>query len=60
MRSLPAYVHAYFHDTDLLSGKRRVALRWALTVLGRRCEPTDLDRLRQASTGLPERDFALH
>jgi hypothetical protein len=33
---LPEYVHAYFHDYDLLVPKRRVALVTALTVLGRR------------------------
>src|ERR1700704_3339965 len=33
---LPEYVHAYFHDYDLLDTKRRIALITALTVLGRR------------------------
>ena len=33
---LPVYVHAYFHDYDLLDGRRRLALLTALTVLGRR------------------------
>jgi hypothetical protein len=33
---LPGYVHAYFHDYDLLDARRRVALVTALTVLGRR------------------------
>ena len=59
-RSLPAYVHVYFHDTDLLSAKRRAALRWALTTLGRRCEITDLDTLRKASGDAAQRPFALH
>jgi len=36
---LPPYVHAYFHDYDLLDGLRRRALLVALTVLGRRREP---------------------
>jgi hypothetical protein len=58
--SLPTYVHVYFHDTDLLSAKRRAALRWALAALGRRCEITDLERLREASTGLSERTFSLN
>jgi hypothetical protein len=58
--SLPAYVHVYFHDTDLLSAKRRTALRWALAVLGRRCEITDLDRLREGANGLSERTFSLN
>ena len=38
---LPAYVHAYFHDYDLLDPKRRVALVTSLTVLGRRRPPGD-------------------
>ncbi len=41
-------VHAYFHDYDLLDTRRRLALVWALRVLARRREPTDLDFLRQA------------
>jgi hypothetical protein len=57
---LPRYVHVYFHDTDLLSRKRRIALRIALEVLSRRCEVTDLESLRNAATGLSERSFALH
>jgi hypothetical protein len=38
-------VHAYFHDTDLLDRRRTAALRLGLLMLGRRREPTDLDRL---------------
>jgi hypothetical protein len=34
-------VHAYFHDYDLLDGKRRAALVAALRVLGRRRPPAD-------------------
>jgi hypothetical protein len=45
--ALPPYVHVYFHDTDLLSARRRLVLQWTLAVLGRRCEATDLDRLRK-------------
>jgi hypothetical protein len=45
VRALPGYVHVYFHDTDLLDGRRRLALVAALTVLGRRAEPSDLDAL---------------
>jgi hypothetical protein len=59
-RSLPSYVHVYFHDTDLLTRKRRAALACALAVLGRRCEITDLDRLREGSNGLSERTFSLN
>ena len=33
---LPRYVHAYFHDFDLVDPLRRTALVAALTVLGRR------------------------
>ena len=58
--SLPTYVHVYFHDTDLLSRKRRVALRIALEVLaGAARSPTSrgCEKPRRAS---PERTFALH
>jgi len=55
---LPAYVHVYFHDTDLLSRKRRTALRSALSVLGRRCEVTDLDGLRRSVADASEESFA--
>jgi hypothetical protein len=58
--SLPPYVHVYFHDTDLLSARRRSALRWALAVLGRRCEIGDLDVLRARPGDLHRRDFALN
>jgi hypothetical protein len=58
--SLPEYVHVYFHDTDLLTRKRRAALAWALAALGRRCEVTDLERLREASNGLSVRAFGLN
>jgi hypothetical protein len=33
LRPLPAYVHAYFHDYDLLDWKRRLALGASLQVL---------------------------
>jgi len=33
---LPGYVHAYFHDYDLLDVRRRYALLSALSLLGRR------------------------
>jgi hypothetical protein len=41
LRPLDAYVHAYFHDYDLLDARRRVALVTSLTVLGRRRRPGD-------------------
>ncbi|HEY4411985.1 MAG TPA: hypothetical protein VGN06_03225 [Gaiellaceae bacterium] len=36
LRPLPPYVHAYFHDYDLLDARRRIALEASLAVLGRR------------------------
>ncbi len=36
LRPLPGYVHAYFHDYDLLDTRRRTALAASLAVLGRR------------------------
>jgi hypothetical protein len=45
LRPLPDHLHVYFHDTDLLDGRRRRALQMALAVLGRRREPTDMSRL---------------
>jgi hypothetical protein len=57
---LPEVVHVYFHDTDLLSASRRLALVVALRVLARRRRPTDLERLAgQVSTGAREVPFAL-
>jgi hypothetical protein len=44
-RPLPRHVHVYFHDTDLLDGRRRRALAAALALLGRRRTPADLSRL---------------
>ena len=38
---LPEYVHAYFHDYDLLDTRRRIVLVMSLTALGRRTEPAD-------------------
>jgi hypothetical protein len=37
--ALPPYVHAYFHDFDLLDARRRLALELSLRVLGRRRAP---------------------
>ena len=51
--SLPRYVHVYFHDTDLLSRKRRLALYFALELLSRRCEVTDLDSAAKSLCGCP-------
>lgn len=38
---LPAYVHAYFHDFDLLDATKRRGLQIALRVLGLRRKPLD-------------------
>ena len=42
LRPLPGYVHAYFHDYDLLDVRRRLALVAALAILGRRATPLRL------------------
>ena len=44
-----AVIHAYFHDTDLLSGRRRRSLTATLALLGHRCWPIDLDELAHVS-----------
>ena len=41
--SLPEVTHVYFHDTDLLSPRRRSLLRGLLVVLARRAVATELD-----------------
>jgi hypothetical protein len=41
-RRLPRYVHAYFHDYDLLDARRRTALGLSLALLGRRRTPLDV------------------
>jgi hypothetical protein len=51
---LPRHVHVYFHDTDLLDRRRRLALEAALALLGRRRAPGDLSQL----TAEAELDFA--
>jgi len=42
---LPPFVHVYFHDTDLLDGRRRRALELTLVVLARRRRPERVDRV---------------
>ena len=55
---MPEVVHLYFHDTDLLDRKRRLALELALRVLGRRRQPIGLEPLAQeAGRTAPERPF---
>ena len=44
-RELPPRVHAYFHDTDLLSRRRRRLIVTGLTALGRLRPSIDLDAL---------------
>jgi hypothetical protein len=44
-RSLPRLVHVYFHDTDLLDRRRRMALRVLLPLLARLAKPSDLATL---------------
>jgi hypothetical protein len=52
-RSLPNHVHVYFHDTDLLRRRVRLALRALLPVLARRARATDVDAAAAAG-GAPE------
>ena len=44
-RDLPGLVHVYFHDTDLLSRRRRTLLSTLLPLLARRAFVTDLERI---------------
>jgi hypothetical protein len=41
-RSLPRFVHVYFHDTDLLDRRRRAMVRVLLPLLARRATALDL------------------
>ena len=50
-------VHAYFHDTDLLDGRRAAALRVALVFLGMKRTATDLRELQNNLQ--PERTVSL-
>lgn len=56
-RRLPAYLHVYFHDTDLLSSPRRAALALALRLLGRRAHPGDPEALARGEA--PELPFSV-
>jgi hypothetical protein len=47
---LPDYVHAYFHDTDLVERPRALALAFGLRHLALRRPVSDLDELRRASS----------
>jgi hypothetical protein len=56
---LPARVHAYFHDTDLLDRRRRALIGLGLRLLGRRRPGTDLDTLAaEVRTTGPETTWA--
>jgi hypothetical protein len=55
---LPAHVHVYFHDTDLVAPRRRRVVVAALRLLGRREGPSDLDALAAAAADAPELDWA--
>ena len=61
-RRLPALIHVYFHDTDLLDARRRALLRLTLPLLARRAQSTDLDvlagRAFPGATGVPWDDVA--
>jgi hypothetical protein len=48
---LPAYVHVYFHDYDLLDATRRTALRISLRVLGTRTSALDASSATRKSQG---------
>jgi hypothetical protein len=53
--TLPPVVHVYFHDTDLLSRRRSLALRVLLRALARRARVSDLDALAATvAEGAPE------
>ena len=49
--ALPRYVHAYFHDYDLLDARRRTALRISLRVLGMRRRALDASSATRKSHG---------
>jgi hypothetical protein len=49
--ALPAYVHAYFHDYDLVDARRRTALRISLRVLGMRRSALDASSAMRKSHG---------
>jgi hypothetical protein len=56
---LPVGVHLYFHDTDLLDRRRRLALLATLRVLARRRRVLDLEGLAaEAGPAAAERTFA--
>jgi len=50
-RPLPRYVHAYFHDYDLLDTRRRYALVASLALLGRRARRMEAPELQLPTRG---------
>jgi hypothetical protein len=57
-RSLPRYVHVYFHDTDLVSRRRTALVRALLPLLARRAQATDLDAIAtEPGAAPPERSW---
>ena len=46
---LPARVHAYFHDTDLVDMRRRALIVGCLTLLGKRRHPAALDAVAEGA-----------
>ncbi len=50
---LPAELHAYFHDTDLVDRRRRALIVAGLTALGARAHRSDLDAV--AASGITAR-----
>jgi hypothetical protein len=55
---LPRWMHVYFHDTDLVDRKRRLALVAALRGLARRRRPVRLDEVA-ASMGAMAPELAV-
>jgi hypothetical protein len=51
LRPLPPYVHAYFHDYDLLDASRRIAVIASLRVLGMRTSALDASSAIKKSHG---------
>ncbi|HEY7178982.1 MAG TPA: hypothetical protein VH305_07390 [Gaiella sp.] len=51
--ALPGRVHAYFHDTDLVDGRRRRLITLGLRLLARRRPASDLDALAATLGGAP-------
>jgi hypothetical protein len=57
-RALPEAVHVYFHDTDLVRGRRRALVAMLLSALSRLSTPTDLDVLAMSLEDAPEVPWA--